>query len=1272
MSKYLYRYRFDFALTFLTVNVRGCNSEIKRKKQFAWIRDSGADIIFLQETHTQKNCENMWRMQWGHTIAFSHGLNNARGVAILFKKGLAVEIHKCELDHNGRFIFMTVTINKIKLNLLNIYAPNEREEQKEFFTNIRYLLGIVHSTNTPLLVGGDFNCVLNDKIDKFGGRPMDNNAKQVANMITDIIEEFSLKDIWRCKNQGSRQYTWNRNDPAIYCRLDMWLVSNEWLPIIKYCKIIPTISTDHKAVILKVQGENYIPRGNGIWKLNTSTLVEDELSILVNKEISEILEAHEWNSENNDKGQIWCHIKTRLYVILDNYCRNRAKANKARVGTLQKQLASMEKNKQNFTEEEQNTYKNLKEKYEEIYTSRTKGAILRSRVKWAAEGERNTKYFMRLENHQANLTNINQLKIDSDKVEEDFMAIMNHIQSFYESLYKENLDTIRQPVTEMIPKDCLPTISNSDKEYLEKPITPQELDLALSQMQEGKAPGRDGLPVEFYKKFWVILRPLLLEVYNEAFERGYLHDNMVLGVIKLIPKPDKDHLELKNWRPITLLNTDYKILSKVLAQRMEMVIDGLIGEDQTGFIRGRYIGQNVRTVLDIMEYCEKHNLEGLIVSLDVEKAYDSLIRQHMLEMLEIYGFGENYRRWVTILHTDNYSQVINRGYLTQKFEIERGVRQGDPLSAYLFILTIEALATAIRRNPNISGITVNTEQFKISQYADDTTIFLSDRKSWKYLQELLKQYESISGFKINQTKTVIKGIGKWRTLEGTIGNIHITTEPVKILGLWMCHDKKRMHDLNVSGKLAKMKNILKSWHTRGLTLQGRIIILKSLVLSQITYIFTNLVIPTKTLKQVDRICFEFIWGGQKKAKIAKRVLIQEYINGGLKAPDIYTMYHTWKHSWLIRLLKMPNCKWKNLVTKEFTKIGGLDYLVQCNYKIDKLGIPLNVFMQEMLKSYQRIHGIEITEKTNPRTILSQTINNNKYIKIKSESFFWSALADANIDRMEDWINCEGNFFPYQTLKNRCQKLNWLQYYQLISAIPKEWKKILKRQTILSSISVEEIAPAGSLNKLCIKNSLLEKQKIIPAGRKKWENEILGEIGNAFWSKEFLAARKMGIERKQYILQYKILHQTIACNKKLHKFKLAESPNCPYCQEEQTMYHMLYECVKVKEMWERLKVEYSKLENRNLTIDLKFCIFNTGFKQPKKWNTLSILLKEYIINSTHKKLELNWTSFIEKAQYKLLLWAFACPTNEMYKKYSNEWSSWCPKLCENEQYRNIKI
>ena len=143
-------------------------------------------------------------------------------------------------------------------------------------------------------------------------------------------------------------------------------------------------------------------------------------------------------------------------------------------------------------------------------------------------------------------------------------------------------------------------------------------------MPNDKTPGSDGLSVNFYKVFWQELKYDLCQVFNKCFERGELCPSMRRGIITLLPKQGKDNLYLKNWRPISLLNTDYKILAKLIANRLKKVLSLLICSDQTGFMKKRYTGENIRLFLDMIEFCKTHSVDGLAFSIDFEKAFDSI------------------------------------------------------------------------------------------------------------------------------------------------------------------------------------------------------------------------------------------------------------------------------------------------------------------------------------------------------------------------------------------------------------------------------------------------------------------------------------------------------------------------------------------------------------------------------------------------------------------------------------------------------------------------
>ena len=178
------------------------------------------------------------------------------------------------------------------------------------------------------------------------------------------------------------------------------------------------------------------------------------------------------------------------------------------------------------------------------------------------------------------------------------------------------------------------------------------------------------------------------------------------GVITLIPKKDRDASYLKNFRPISLLTVDYKILAKTLANRVKKILSDLIHPDQSGFLKGRNIGNNVRLIIDIIEYTESEQIPGAILLLDIKKAFDSVSHDFLCCVLRKFNFSNEFIDWIKVFYSGRKSYVSNHGNLTRPLNMERGIFQGCPISPYLFLLVIESMALAIRQNPNIQGIPV--------------------------------------------------------------------------------------------------------------------------------------------------------------------------------------------------------------------------------------------------------------------------------------------------------------------------------------------------------------------------------------------------------------------------------------------------------------------------------------------------------------------------------------------------------------------------------------
>ena len=246
----------------------------------------------------------------------------------------------------------------------------------------------------------------------------------------------------------------------------------------------------------------------------------------------------------------------------------------------------------------------------------------------------------------------------------------------------------------------------------------------------------------------------MIHSFNFVFDSGSLSISQRRGIITLIPKPNKDTTLLDNLRPISLLNIDYKILTKVIAKRLEKVLPKiLINPYQTGYVKNRYIGENVRLISDIMSNTTETNILGIALFLDFKKAFDTIEWDFINSCLKKFNFGPDIQNWFKVLYKNVNSCILNDGYASEFFSLERDVRQGCPLSGLLFVIGIEILARAIKNDAGIKGIKVGEKEIKVSLYADDTTVFVRDLDSITHLLSLLGKFKDLSGLEIKTKKT---------------------------------------------------------------------------------------------------------------------------------------------------------------------------------------------------------------------------------------------------------------------------------------------------------------------------------------------------------------------------------------------------------------------------------------------------------------------------------------------------------------------------------------
>ena len=248
-----------------------------------------------------------------------------------------------------------------------------------------------------------------------------------------------------------------------------------------------------------------------------------------------------------------------------------------------------------------------RQEMEEIIRYKTAGAILRSKIKWYNEGERNTNYFHSLKKCHFNCKTIRNLKTENNiRISKD-AEILQEAKTFYESLYSSKIDlsTSNEKEDSFFPENHKIKLNYNQKMSCKGLLSAAECLQSLKTTESGKSPGTDGLSEEFYKMFWNDVSSFLIDALNMSFSKGYLSISQRRGLITLLPKKNKPRQYLKNWRPITLLNCDYKIAAKSIATRLKKVLPYLINNDQTGFLKGRFIGENIRLINSVIDYAEE-------------------------------------------------------------------------------------------------------------------------------------------------------------------------------------------------------------------------------------------------------------------------------------------------------------------------------------------------------------------------------------------------------------------------------------------------------------------------------------------------------------------------------------------------------------------------------------------------------------------------------------------------------------------------------------------
>lgn len=406
----------------------------------------------------------------------------------------------------------------------------------------------------------------------------------------------------------------------------------------------------------------------------------------------------------------------------------------------------------------------------------------------------------------------------------------------------------------------MPTLSDNEAMELDAPITLDELYKAVKLTNRGRSPGIDGIPAELYLELWNILGPIWLNSINSAIRKGYFHKDLNTALISVLHKPGKDPQNCSSYRPISLINADIKIYSKVIAMRLDKVAGKLINTDQAGFLRGRLASDNVRRLLHVIAEAKRTGLPGGLLFLDVEKAFDRLEWGYLWRVLEKFKFGPKFIKMIQVLYSNPSTRVVIAGQLSDLFNIGRGSRQGCPASPTIFNLSLEPLAQFIRQSKLVTPIQIGSTLHSISMYADDTLIYLSNlQQSLPNVLKIIEHFGTLSGYKINYSKSILL------LLNTDLNSLNIQTcipvaQKAVYLGVEISTCIQAIAKNNYSSILKKVEEDLERWAALPSSMPARITTLKMNVLPRINFISSMLPLPAPAgfWKKLDSKMKKFI------------------------------------------------------------------------------------------------------------------------------------------------------------------------------------------------------------------------------------------------------------------------------------------------------------------------------------------------------------------------------------------------------------------------------
>lgn len=883
----------------------GCPNTVRTILQL--IRDHSPTILFLMEPRVSSTkAKRIIRNTHYTHVAVVEARGFSGGLWCMWDAhSVKVRIISCTAQ------LMNVAIlsnNRIEWLLTLVYASPKLLSRVSLY---EYLESMKDHMTVPWLLLGDFNEVIRQE-DKRGGREVRGHS---VDRMRHMIEVCQLLEV----DFTGPRFTWTNGQSGnllIEKRLDQGWANEDWFS--KFCKAhvqhLPRINSDHHPLLLDLSdtGHHRLPKRS--FKFQACWMEHRDFATFMENAWQESM-----------AGSTYCETVRIFTEKMECWRKNifgsltqRRKRCEARLCGIQ---IALEKRRSSFLT---GLEVQLKDEYTDILQQEEIFWRQKNNMDWLQSGERNTRFFHRAMKGRRKFKPVLRLKNGDGNWIEQPEHLSDVVRSHFRKVYSIDEASVYEGEIN------LPKLNHEDKRFLNKPVLAYEVESAIFQMGAYKAPGPDGLPPVFYQRNWKIVGPAVTQFVMESFAKCQFPVELNHSLITLIPKVDTPE-EASQFRPISLTNVVVKLITKIIANRLKLIIGKLIDPAQCAFIPGRQACDNIIIAQEIMHTMRvKKGRKGLMaVKVDLEKAYDKIQWPFLRRILLHVGFSHTMTDLIMYTITTASLSVIWNGRILESFEPQRGIRQGDPLAPYLFLLCMEVLSVNIHQavdQGEWSPICLSRYGPRISHlfFADDLLLFgATTDHQVSQTEGILRDFCAMSGQTISVKKSqVLLSKNVATTFHPSLFRrmgLTVTNDFGNYLGVPLLHGRGSRRHYNYI--LDKVRAKLGHWQVKHLSQASRLVLIQSVLSLMPMYVMQTTRLPLGLVDDIERLARRFFWGEDDNVRkvhwCSWEILTQPKAGGGLGIKKLreFNIALLAKLGWT--MLTQPDVLWVRILLSKY-------------------------------------------------------------------------------------------------------------------------------------------------------------------------------------------------------------------------------------------------------------------------------------------------------------------------------------------------------------------